>query len=218
MKNKLCGMLLGLGISIIGAQVAHAQRLVIDNFKTGEHQTSLRNEEEVAYQSGAEILGGVRQTFFKVGPNNEFNQPTRLHIGARGSMIIDSGLKSFWGLFLGYGYDANGGLNPLNQNLKGYDRFRINFDSSDLEMGYLIQVYDGNGNRSTLSSTVSTVGRLTPFHADFPFADFPAGFPNAIDWNDIDFILVLFQSGSAIAGNDFAVRSIVALPSKQSDE
>ena len=101
MKTKFCGMLLVLGITFIGSKVAQAQQLAIDNFKAGAYQKSLRNEEETAYRSGPveDIIGGVRQTFFKAGPSNEFNQPTSLNIEANGSMIIDSGLKSNWGLF-----------------------------------------------------------------------------------------------------------------------
>src|SRR5262245_17621804 len=212
MRIRTLRLLLWITIAFLGTRVAEAQqRLVIDDFKTGEYLKTLSNDQEIAYRTGTGIAGGVRQTFLFVGPGNQYNQPTTLHIRNNGPMIIDSGLKSFFGLFLSYGYTINGEPNPLNLDLSAYDRFRIRFDSSDLEMGYGILIYDRNGNQSNLDGTDSTASRLSEFNADLHFADFSPGYPNPIDWDHIDFIGVLFQSGSAIAGNDFAVKSILAI-------
>ena len=54
--------------------------------------------------------------------------------------------------------------------------------------------------------------RYSPSFVDFAFDDFEPGYPNAMDWDDIDFVTVLFQTGSAIGANDFAVTSIVTIP------
>jgi hypothetical protein len=91
---------------------------------------------------------------------------------------------------------------------------RIDFEASDLELGYAVQFWDGSGAVATVDGAVSTAGRLQPFSAEFLIADFQGvdaeGNPRAIDWKDIAYVIVLFQSGSAIGANDFSVRSIVA--------
>ena len=127
-------------------------------------------------------------------------------------------------LYLGYGYDATGGAHLLNLNLSGSgsecpdcDRFRIDFDGSDSELSYLMQVYDSNGNIATLNGAESLAGRILPFHVDFPFADFVQSSAQPIDWNHIDFIVVLFQTGSYLGGHDFAVTKITAVPAPPAD-
>ena len=127
------------------------------------------------YQTGPTIVGGVRQTSLTVSPAvPSFGQPTRLQIRPNGPLVISGGYKSYFGLFLCYGYDATGGITGLNLDLSGGGgeclgcyRFRINFDGSDSELGYLMQVYDRDGNIATLNATESVAGRLEPFSRGF---------------------------------------------------
>ncbi len=220
MRKEIFAMMFLLAAITMGSQLTQAQNVpvcppltqvlpcLIDDFKTGEYQKVLRNNTLIAQQSGTGIIGGVRQTVFTVGPNNRFNEPTSLRIRPNGPMIVSAGLRSSWGIYLIYGVDAAGQSNPLNLNLSNFNRFRINFDSSDLTINYVMQVYDGSGNSSTFYGDLETKDRYTPFSADFPRAGFPPGSPNAIDWSDIDTVLFLFQAGTATLANDFAITSI----------
>lgn len=62
-----------------------------------------------------------------------------------------------------------------------------------------------------MAGSESTAGRILPFHVDFPFADFVQDSAGPIDWSHIDFIFVLFQSGSSLGGCDFAVTKVSAI-------
>jgi hypothetical protein len=219
MRNRFFLLILSLVITGAVVQSARAQNgtdLVIDDFTEGAYKVELATGSKIDYKTGSSnsIVGGVRQTYFSVSQptTGGFNRSSILDIPRGGPMIIESGLKSYFGIYLSYGYDIQGNANPLNLKLKqrGFDRFRINLDSSDLEMGYAVQVWDGNGNRATYFGQNTMKDRYSPSSVDLPFADFEPGYPNAMDWDDIDFIIVLFQSGSAIGANDFAVTSIVA--------
>lgn len=222
MQKRSLSVILSMLIMGVIAQSGRAQingdELVIDNFTTGSYKVELSNGSDIKYKTGSTntIVGGVRQTYFSVSQptTGGFNRSSVLDIREGGPMIIESGLKAYFGIYLCYGYDIQGNTNSLNLKLKqrGFNRFRINLDSSDLEMGYAIQVWDKNNNRATLFGEQTMKDRYSPSYVDFPFADFESGYPNPIDWDAIDFVIVLFQSGSAIGANDFAVTSIVALP------
>lgn len=208
-----CLVIMGVGVSSAMAQAP----LVIDDFKRSPYRKVLRDQPTflTEYQTGPtnHIVGGVRQTSFTVSqaPPN-FNQPTRLEIRRTGPLVISGGYKSYFGLFLGYGYTETGGLNNLDLNLTIYDRFRINFDGSDSELSYLMQVHDTDGDIATLAATESTAGRNDPFHVDFVFSNFVQDSVNPVDWNHINFIFVLFQSGATLGGHDFAVTKVSAIP------
>ena len=140
---------------------------------------------------------------------------TLLHIPrAGGPLFLESGVKSAFGLNLYYGNDMNGNANPLNLPLWswGYRRFRIEFESCDVSLSYLVQVFDGDGDNAILSGNEDTDERVVPFNVDFPFELFEAGSPGPINWDDIDAIVIQFQTGNAAASADFAVKRIVALP------
>ena len=81
-----------------------------------------------------------------------------------------------------------------------------------MELNYLIEVFDGDGHLATLNGSTSTADRVVPFNVDFPFASFVPGAPYSVNWNDIDAIIVLFQTGNATGSADFVVNRVVALP------
>jgi hypothetical protein len=212
--------------ALTAASPAHAQsELVIDDFTAGAYPKDLTNEAwwVTEHKTGpaSHIVGGVRQTsFIATQGTPPFGQSTSLRIGD-GSMVISGGYKSYFGLYLGYGYDAFGGFNSLNLDLSGdhdadtcpdCDRFRIDFDGSDSELGYLMEVYDWNGNVALMNGPESLAGRILPFHIDFPFADFEEDPAHPVDWHHIDFVFVLFQTGAYLGGHDFAVTKITAVP------
>src|SRR5262245_29068327 len=204
------------------ASPARAQsELVIDDFKESPYMVAPTNQPTflTEYQTGPNIIGGVRQTNLTVSQGwPYFGQPTQLQIRRNGSLVISGGYKSYFGLYLGYGYDTAGGANRLDLDLSGNgrrcpscDRFRIELDGSDSELSYVMQVYDSNGHIATLNGTESLANRILPSHVDFRFADFVEDPALPVDWHHIDFIVVLFQTGNYLGGHDLAITKIAAI-------
>jgi hypothetical protein len=226
MKSKVCILVLWLTLAISGSQAAQTQELVIDNFKSDvETLVSLKDgDPEITFRRSGNplnIIGGVRETTFGVTSvmGGGYGRKTLLDIPVLGPMFLESGVKETFGLTFFYGNDINGNANPLNLDLKpeppaiSYDRFRFDFESCDVELNYLIQVFDGDGNYAILSGSQSTADRVVGFGVEFIFDEFAPGAPGPINWHDIDAIAVLFQTGNATGGADFVVRKIVAVPS-----
>jgi hypothetical protein len=229
MRIKMSRLVHGLALVVVAAASAQAQTgLVIDDFKDSPYHTSLTSQLELltAYQTGPNILGGVRQTSIVVDQATpHFGQPTLMQIRRSGSLVISGGYKSYFGIYLGYGLDAAGGAAPLNLNLTGWggacpgcDRFRIDFDGSDSELNYLVQVFDSDGQIATAYGPESLSGRVMPFHVDFPFADFVQSSARPVDWSRIDYIYVVLQTGNYLGGHDFAVTKVSAIPAPQAVE
>src|SRR5687767_13553821 len=131
MKSKVWILVLLMMLAISSSQAAQVQELVIDNF-THDGLPILEefvNGSTIIRRSGANIVGGVRETDFGVTPvvGGGFGRKTVLDIPGTGKMFLESGVKSAFGLVHFYGNDINGNLNPLNLELKnlGYERFQI---------------------------------------------------------------------------------------------
>ena len=221
MKNKVWISILWVGLALGGSPLVQAQmERVIDNFKSQPATHAESTDSPIRPRRGTgnpdtEIIGGVRLIEFGAAPNP--GGPVRmslLEIPRDGSLFVESGVNSTVGVTLTYGTDGRGGANPLDFDFQGlgWDRFRIEFLACDLQLNYLVQVFDGNGNNSLLSGTTSTVNRNLPFNADFRKADFPPGAPNPVNWHDIDVISIQLNTGNATGGQDFAVGRIVAIP------
>ena len=207
-------LLLAIGVS----HAAPPPELVIDNFPSDSwvKKTALTNGSTIIRRSSdkSNIVGGARETEFQAVPlPGPYARETTFEIPRTGMMFVESGVRSSFRVVNFYGEDRHGNANPLDLHLQslGYDHFRIEFDSSDVELDYLIEVFDGDGNIGLLNGVESTADRGSAFNADFPFANFSPGGPNPINWDDIDGILVLFQTGNAAASQDFSVKRIVAL-------
>jgi hypothetical protein len=215
-----------IGLAALTAE-AQQPELVIDDFTASPYSRELRNHPTflTEYQTGANIFGGVRQTNLTVTPAwPNVGQSTQLQIRPNGYLVLNGGYKSQFGLFLGYGYDAAGGAPGLNMNLSDNggecpecDRFRIYFDGSDSELSYLMQVQDSDGDIAMFSGTESMAGRTVAFHLDVEFAGFEQDPAHPVDWDRIDFIFVLLQTGNVLGGHDFAVTKIVAIPKPSSN-
>jgi hypothetical protein len=184
--------------------------LLIDDFTTGPHQVTLphgmssRSEDETDVQSGS-MIGGFRKTAFLI-PSNPFNQHGTLDIRRGGPMLVDMGTRVSHRLELVYGFDSKGEVvAPLNLNLSDYDRFRLNFDSNDLDLNFNMLVHSNSGaTHSVYKTTIHA--NTNPFAVGIPFGEFTG----AADFTDVDLIVLVFQSSSAMGSNDFAVRSLVA--------
>lgn len=152
------------------------------------------------------MIGGVRETFFFLNPQNPFDQTCTLEIQPNGALLINAGLRLFWGLSLVYGESPGGQDALLNLNLTPYDRFRLDIDSVDVGLSLPVVVFSGNGNSA--SAIVSIPDNNSRYDLDIPFTNFTENPGSPIDWSDIDKIAFVFQSGSAVSGDDFAIRAI----------
>jgi hypothetical protein len=206
-------------IVAFGASVGAAEPVPsikrIDDFSSGPlHQImpALPADWGTFYQQTPDVIGGVRQT--NLIADDTLGASSRIYIES-GRMLVSSGIGSYFGAFLGYGYDAAGNDGDMHEDFEGYDYFQIDFERSDLGLVYLVEVWDGQGAMALVADTLTTEAQSAPFSAKLPVAAFQGGDaqgnPQAIDWQDIRYLVVLFQTGNASGGNDFSVTSISAV-------
>ena len=120
-----------------------------------------------------------------------------------------------FGTYLGYGYDAAGNSSNMVGDFEGYEYFQIDFERSDLGLVYIVEVIDGNGTLALLADTLTTEAQSVTHGAHLALDEFQGidtqGNPRDIEWGDIRYLIVLFQTGNASGGNDFSVTSISAV-------
>ena len=207
--------MLCVAASIAIPQWAAAQ-LVLDNFSTGKYQKTLLSSSDTNTQTGS-MVGGSRETEFFIcspgpcGARNPFGQPSSFQIRpatklAPAALIMNGGYKVGPRLDVYYGSGT-----PMNLNLSAlYDRIRLTFDASDLSVNFNILVFTG--------TTWSQIGcnidpSITSFTYDFPFANFQAASgTSGADFSDLTLMDFIFQTDSAIGGNNWAVTSFEAIP------
>ena len=203
-KLRIVAVLLGTGIA------TWAQSLpVIDDFTTGTYQKSLETGSDFNTQAGnpLHMAGGARRTAFIVA-GNQLHQTATMHFLNQGMLTVETGSRLFHRLEVAYGVDPYTGANkPLGLNLTPYDRFRVHFDTNDLGLNFNIVVFFDNGSRYvSLGYNVNPNPSGLAFDQDFKFADFSG--VSGTDWAHVDYIVLVFQSASAVGGNDFAVKSL----------
>jgi hypothetical protein len=219
MKNR-CGVACSLAVIMALASGAGAAEplqsiQLIDDFRSGPfHQVmpAMPADWGTFYQPTPDVLGGVRLT--SLIADDTLGSSSRIDIESS-RLMVSSGIGSYFGAILGYGYDAAGNDADMHANFEGYDYFQIDFERSDLGLIYLVEVWDGQGTIALRADTLTTEAQSAPFSAKLPLADFlgddAEGNPQAIDWQDIRYLVVLFQSANASGGNDFSVTSITAV-------
>jgi len=189
--------------------------LVIDNFTQGKYRvrfdTASNNfTDSKRAQTGNNILGGVRNPFFLYAPNPSFGLIGELVVARDGApLAVSMGPRAFFRLDLMYGLDANTPpmSAPLGYFPTGCDRFRVGFDSNSRVLNFNVEVFQTNGQIFLVGLNLVPNDTGLPFCVDFPFANFVTnvGPPQQFATNGIGGIDVIFQSGSAIGANDFAV-------------
>lgn len=209
MRLVQAGLLMTITLGL--PQLASSQTLPLDDFSSGSYGVQLSSGRDDARQTGI-MVGGERQTVFIVcatnpcGDANPFSQPASVAIQAgsdsRPSALIQSaGYKTYPRLEAYYGLGAPLDLHLLDRH---YDRIRVNFDGSDGVINFNIEVFSPSGY-SLLGCNLEV--SATPVSIDFPFADFQG----QASFNQIDSIALIFQAGTAIGGNDWAVSSFEAV-------
>lgn len=193
------------------ASLADAQ-LTIDDFSTGFYKKTLSSGQDTNTQVGT-MIGGNRLTGFLVcqtnpcGASNPFGQAASIQVRAKtkiasSALIYSSGYKVSPRLDVEYGTGS-----PLNLDLgTNYDRIRVTFDGSDLVVNFNIVVFSGTNYSQTGCNLAAAANG--PVTIDFPFQYFTPG----ADFTNISAMDFIFQSGSAIGANDWAVTSFQAIP------
>lgn len=214
-KQNLLACSLALTIVLGGgaAVAGDSQRVqLIDDFESGpvhELMPSMPADWGVSYQEADHALGGVRQT--NLISDDRLGASSRVDIDG-GRMLVSTGINSYFGAFLAYGYDATGNARGKIGDFTGYDYFQIDFEASDPGLNYLIEVWDGDGTGGLLAGTLTTEALAIPFSAKLPLADVQGvnteGNPQAIHWEDIHYLIVYFQTANASGGNDFSVSKV----------
>lgn len=204
-----------LFVSLLVSCWAHTAwtQLLIDDFSTGKVKINIKAGDRIRTQAGT-MLGGERFTHFGIGPAaaNPFSQFGTFEIKAGGPLIVSSDYKVFHRLEVEYGEGAFLNLDLLAPTACGASpcgRFRIYFDGNSRVLNFNIVVF--SADRTTYSSLGYNVAESgAPFTVDFAFDDFVAN-PGA-SFSDVDVIALVFQSGSAIGANDFAMTKVEAAP------
>ena len=195
-------------LSVALPRAAHSQ-LVLDDFSTGPYSVRQSSGQDTNTQTGT-MVGGERETVFFVcppgpcGASNPFDQEAGFQIrpGSPSALIYSAGYKTGPRVDVQYGTNT-----PLQLNLGSYDRFRVNFDGTDLFVNFNILVFTPSG---WLQSGCNLAASTNSVSIDFPFADFLG--PGTLDFTNINAIDFIFQTSSAIGANDFAVTSFEAIP------
>ena len=204
----------------IGPQFAFST-VTIDDFKTGttgriRHVCGVRT-----YIQRGLMVGGTRLTHMTINEpplclgGNPYRQTASLQVRKEGMLLLNNDYGVHARLDMRYGQDKSGANAPLNLDLTEgslNDRIRLTFKGNDLYKNSQITVYMHDGtSRSSCGFYVPPMTDNIPFTMDFPFSIFnvePALGPS--DYTDVDYISLMFQSGSAIGSNDLALTSVVA--------
>ena len=194
----------------------------IDDFRGGPfHQVmpAMPADWGTFYQPTPDVIGGVRQT--NLIADDTLGASSRIDIESH-RLMVSSGIGTYFGAVVGFGYDTAGNDGDMHESCVGYDHFQIDFERSDVGVIYLVEVWDGQGVMAMLANTLTTEAQSLPHSAKLPLADFEGidaqGNPQAITWSDIRYLVVLFQSANASGGNDFSVTSISAVDDVADDD
>ncbi|HRJ27769.1 MAG TPA: PEP-CTERM sorting domain-containing protein [Fimbriimonadaceae bacterium] len=199
-------IILALGVVVAASSQA---AILIDDFTSGSYSKVLTSGADYALQNGT-MLGGDRGTFLQV-LSNPLGVSLNFSVGS-GFYIADAGSRLAYTVGVGYGYSLTGGgtsgsflTDDLNANFGGQDRFRLWFESNDLNLGLEIGVRSG-GTFYTHTRTIAGGFPNTPFVEDVMFTS--AGF-GGVNWADVDQVYLQFTNTPS---GDFALTRFEAVP------
>lgn len=201
---------------------------IIDDFSSGTIRSALRDPGTTDRQTQiGTMLGGVRGTSFEIVPNgNSFFQPAELDIDNPPDtgvpLVVTTGLRTGWRLDMEYGVDTSFTFKPLNYLATDCDRFRVTFNSASRTLNFnIVAFYTALGHNALDGINLDPSPFTSPFCVDFPFSNFTPGIPgDTPDFTQKPILLLdfVFQSGSAIGGNEFAITKIETLDSATAAE
>jgi hypothetical protein len=182
--------------------------MTIDDFSSGAYNKTISkaNTTVDATKMGS-MLGGQRFTRFAVGTSPYENPSTLLvNPGGESRLVMSSGYKGFTGIQVFYGLRAAGAPVALDADLSCNDVFRVQFEAADVPINFNLQVRSGTSGIHQCGQ--NTPGGLTNgFVAEFPYDCFTN---QPVAWNDIDMIVLLIGTASAVASNDYSITKVEA--------
>jgi hypothetical protein len=189
---------------------------ILDNFEIGAGRvTSVSSVKNVTLPStpntDSDLIGGSRYIALSVtSASNPYQQPVQVQVRPSASASDPSSL--LWSI--GYGaiarIDLEYGLDPtpLNLDLTGYDRFRVNFSGLIGPLNFNIAVAQGSNGNIGASCGINLGASgfnadVTAFTVDFPLSNFGANAGGPVQWSDITVIDIIFQGASNLAITKF---------------
>lgn len=208
MRKQIAVLLLLVLIGLPATAGAQTVK-VLDDFKTGPQWSVLFTGNDLRVQAGS-MVGGFRRTNFIVIPNPVVH-PGIMQVRSGGPLIVSAGYKVSHRLEVFYGVDGAGANAPLNLDLSAYDRLVVDFDGSDAGVNFNIVIWWASGALYAAQG-INLAASSVPFSVQLPFDRFTPGIPGMLPtFNDIDYIAVIAQSGSAIGANDYAITTLRAV-------
>jgi hypothetical protein len=178
-------------------------KVVIDDFSTGPYTNTTTAASGQWPQSGG-MAGDARCIVFDAS-ENPYTRPNTVSVGG-GHLFVDTGVGVGHGITLLYGFDEHCVGSPMDLNLKGADRIRMDFDQVDLPLAGALAVWSPTGIGS-VAICMEGVAAGTAFTCDMPFNQFTGD----VDWQHIQHIAVVLESGGSPFSHDYGLRSITAV-------
>ena len=178
-------------------------KTVIDDFTTGPYSITTTAPSGQWVQTGG--MGGNARCIVLDASENPYTRPNTVSVGG-GHLFVETGVAVGHAVTLLYGVDDTCASTPMDLNLKGADRFRLNFDQLDLSLAGALAVWSPTGIGS-IPICMEGVGAGTAFTCDMPFSQFTG----EVDWQHVQYIALVLESGGSVFSHDYGLKSIVAV-------
>jgi len=185
------------GLLTVPAASGHAAApevspVLIDDFTTGSYTATLTTENAVdyAFQGGAGILGGARNTKLVNGFDPRAT-PMTLSLGTANHLNVSIGAQQHVRYELSYGYTPAGAQAPLGIDITGHRAFVVRFAAAASPSLGLLAVLVHSGTSYSQWGDHLT-GGPDPFEVEIPLTAF-VHFPGTDDTH-VNFITFIFQT------------------------
>jgi hypothetical protein len=177
--------------------------VIIDDFSTGPDTLAAVTGFDQKGQPGG-MVGNARCIRLDAS-DNPYARPNTVAVDG-GHLFLETGVGVGHLVTLTYGVDERCANRPMNLNLAASDRFRMEFDLLDLPLAGGLAVWSPSGI-SSIPICGTGVGPGVGFTCDMPFSDFTGD----ADFEHIQYIAVVLETGGAIFSHDYGLKSITAL-------
>lgn len=207
---RWAGMLAMAALALM-PQTMRAQNLILDNFATGAGKVAALTGIKTVTQTGTGIIGESRYIILNTFVN-PYMQPVQVQVRPSGNASDPSSLLSSVGFAASAEiYVVYGQTTPLNLNLTGYDRLRINFGGLSSALNLNLEAEQGSGIAAQCALNLGPSGESNsvpvPFTVDFPLSAFGANGGGPVDWSDILAFEIILGGGP-----DLAITKFLAIP------
>jgi hypothetical protein len=178
-------------------------KVVIDDFTSGPYSTTTTAPSGQWTQTGG-MVGNARCIVLDAS-QNPYMRPNTVSVGG-GHLFVETGVAVGHAVTLLYGVDGACASTAMDLNLTGADRFRLDFDQVDLSLAGALAVWSPTGIGS-IPICMEGVAAAAAFTCDMPFNQFTG----EVDWQHIQYIALVLESGGSIFSHDYGLKSITAV-------